>query len=49
MMSLLSRAGYRFVDERSFAPLSADANALARLIPPGGSINIVAVPVERPA
>ena len=46
-VDVLSEARYRFVDERSFAPLPADASALARMIPDGGSINAVACPIER--
>ena len=47
LVDVLSEARYRFVDERSFAPLPADAHALARMIPDGGSINAVAIPIER--
>jgi FkbM family methyltransferase len=47
LVDVLSEARYRFVDERSFAPLPADASALARMIPDGGSINAVAIPIER--
>jgi FkbM family methyltransferase len=49
LLKLMTQAQYRLVDERSFAPLSSDADALARMIPAGGSINVVALPVERRA
>ena len=48
LVDVFNEARYRFVDERSFTPLPADANALARMIPDGGSINAVAIPIERP-
>jgi FkbM family methyltransferase len=47
LIHLLRDAGYRFVAEGSFARLPDDAKDLARLIPPAGSINVVALPVER--
>ena len=48
LIDLMTQARYRFVDERSFAPLSPDAREIARMIPSAGSINVVAIPIERP-
>ena len=48
-LALVTQAQYRLFDERSLAPLSSDAQTLARMIPAGGSINVVALPVERQA
>jgi len=47
LLDLLSQAQYRLVDERSFTPLSSDRDTLLRMMPAGGSINVVALPVER--
>jgi FkbM family methyltransferase len=47
LVALVSRARYRFVDEHSLAPLPSDPEALKQLIPAGGSMNVVALPVER--
>jgi FkbM family methyltransferase len=47
LVGLVREARYRFVDENTFAPLPDDAKELARLIPAGGSLNVVALPVER--
>jgi hypothetical protein len=47
LLGLLERANYRLVDERSLAPVPSDAAALARTIPSGGSINVVALPRDR--
>jgi FkbM family methyltransferase len=49
LLSLLADARYRLLDEASFAPLPGDAAAIERLIPERGSINVVALPVERQA
>jgi FkbM family methyltransferase len=49
LLELLTQAHYRLVDERSFAPLPSEPETLARMIPAGGSINVVALPVERQA
>jgi FkbM family methyltransferase len=48
LLSLVRQAQYRLVDGQSFAPICSDADTLVRMIPAGGSINIVALPVERP-
>lgn len=49
LIALLIEARYRLLDERSFAPLATDAATLAETIPAGGSINVIAIPVERQA
>jgi hypothetical protein len=49
LLALLADARYRLLDEASFAPLPDDAAAISRLIPARGSINVVAMPVERQA
>ncbi len=49
LLALLAEAQYRLLDEATFAPLPDDPAAISRLIPPRGSINIVALPVERRA
>lgn len=48
IIGLVRQARYRFVHEESLTPLPDDAAAIARMIPDGGSINVVALPVERP-
>ena len=47
LLKLLEEANYRLVDERSFAPVASGAADLARRIPSGGSINVVALPREQ--
>lgn len=47
LLAILAGARYRLLDERTFTPLPTAADALARLIPAAGSINVVAIPVER--
>ena len=47
LVRLVRDAGYRFVAEGSLASLPDDATELARLIPQAGSINVVALPVDR--
>jgi FkbM family methyltransferase len=49
LLALLRDARYRLLDEASFAPLPDDTATISRLIPAGGSINVVALPVERQA
>jgi FkbM family methyltransferase len=49
LLALVTQAQYRLFDERSFVPLPSDAVTLARMIPAGGSINVIALPVERRA
>ena len=49
LLALLAEARYRLLDEATFAPLPGDAAAISRLIPARGSINVVALPVERQA
>jgi FkbM family methyltransferase len=49
LLDLLRQAQYRLVNERSFMPLPLDHDTLVRMIPVGGSINVVALPVERQA
>jgi FkbM family methyltransferase len=48
VIGLVRQARYRFVDEESLTPLPDDPAAIARSIPDGGSINVVALPLERP-
>ena len=47
LIRMVRGAGYRVVAEGSFAPLPDDVQELQRLIPHAGSINVVALPVER--
>ena len=49
LLALLAEARYRLLGEASFAPLPSDPAAISRLIPAHGSINVVALPVERQA
>ena len=49
LLALLAEARYRLLDEASFAPLPEATAAISRLIPARGSINVVALPVERQA
>jgi FkbM family methyltransferase len=49
LLALLTQAQYRLLTEQSFAPLPSDPRTLTRMIPAGGSINVVAIPAERPA
>lgn len=49
LLALLAEARYRLLEEASFAPLPSDPVAISRLIPAHGSINVVALPVERQA
>ncbi|MEQ1911573.1 MAG: FkbM family methyltransferase [Vicinamibacterales bacterium] len=47
LLQLLDESRYQLLDERSRQTLGTDAHALARAIPPGGSINVLALPRER--
>ncbi|MEQ1575476.1 MAG: FkbM family methyltransferase [Vicinamibacterales bacterium] len=47
LLQLLDESRYQLLDERSLQKLGTDAHVLAQAIPPGGSINVLALPRER--